>query len=181
MPRVSLPELPRLLTLVRDRRERFIVFVDDLSFGEQETHFKELKAVLEGSVEARPENVLLYATSNRRHLVSEYFHDRGGPDDEIHASDSSQEKLSFSDRFGITVTFVAPNQEQYCQIALGLAAARGIALPAAEVRRRALEWAAWQNGQSARTARQFVDYMAGELGLPAHSVLLPVASGGSAN
>jgi predicted AAA+ superfamily ATPase len=166
VPKALLADLARLLRELRGRRERFIVFVDDLSFDDHETHYKDLKAVLEGGVEARPTNVLLYATSNRRHLVLERFSDRGGPLDEVHASDTRQEKLSFSDRFGIAVTFSAPDQVRYLQIVAGLATARGIELPAEELRRRALEWATWQNGRSARTARQFVDFLAGELGLP---------------
>jgi predicted AAA+ superfamily ATPase len=166
VPKALLADLARLLRELRGRRERFVVFVDDLSFDDHETHYKDLKAVLEGGVEARPTNVLLYATSNRRHLVLERFSDRGGPLDEVHASDTRQEKLSFSDRFGIAVTFSAPDQDRYLQIVSGLAAARRIELRGDELRRRALEWATWQNGRSARTARQFVDFLAGELGLP---------------
>jgi uncharacterized protein len=166
VPKSRLADLPEILHRLRGRRERFILFVDDLSFDDNETHYKELKAVLEGGLEVRPSNVLLYATSNRRHLIQERFADRGGPLDEIHASDTAQEKLSFSDRFGIAVTFTAPDQERYLQIVTGLAAARGIDLPPGELRRRALEWATWQNGRSARTARQFVDFLAGELGRP---------------
>jgi predicted AAA+ superfamily ATPase len=166
VPKSLLADLAQLLRELRGRRERFLVFVDDLSFDDHETHYKDLKAVLEGGVEARPTNVLLYATSNRRHLVLERFSDRGGPLDELHASDTRQEKLSFSDRFGIAVTFSAPDQDRYLQIVNGLAQARGIALPPDELRRRSLEWATWQNGRSARTARQFVDFLAGELGLP---------------
>ena len=166
VPKSLLGDLARLLRELRGRRERFVVFVDDLSFDDHESHYKDLKAVLEGGVEARPANVLLYATSNRRHLVLERFSDRGGPLDEIHASDTQQEKLSFSDRFGISVTFGAPDQERYLRIVSGLAGARGIAIDPAELRRRALEWATWQNGRSGRTARQFVDFLAGELGLP---------------
>jgi predicted AAA+ superfamily ATPase len=166
VPKSLLADLPEILRHLRGRRERFILFVDDLSFDDNETHYKDLKAVLEGGVELRPSNVLLYATSNRRHLIQERFADRGGPLDEIHASDTAQEKLSFSDRFGIAVTFTSPDQDRYLQIVSGLAAARGLDLPPAELRRRALEWATWQNGRSGRTARQFVDFLAGELGLP---------------
>lgn len=164
VPKARLDDLPHILAHLRNRRERFILFVDDLSFDDGETHYKDLKAVLEGGIELRPPNVLLYATSNRRHLVVERFADRGGPLDEIHASDTAQEKLSFSDRFGIAVTFAAPDQERYLQIVDGLAAARGIDLPRSELRRRSLEWATWQNGRSARTARQFIDFLSGELG-----------------
>jgi len=166
VPKARLGDLTRILPLLRGRRERFILFVDDLSFDDHETHFKDLKAVLEGGIESRPANVLLYATSNRRHLVQERFSDRRGPTDEVHFGDTAQEKLSFSDRFGISVTFAQPDQERYLQIVAGLAAGRGLRVEAAELRRRALEWAAWQNGRSGRTARQFVDFLAGELGMP---------------
>jgi predicted AAA+ superfamily ATPase len=166
VPKGRLDDLTRILTLLRGRRERFILFVDDLSFDDHETHYKDLKAVLEGGIESRPANVLLYATSNRRHLVQERFSDRRAPTDEVHFGDTAQEKLSFSDRFGISVTFGQPDQERYLQIVAGLAAGRGLRLEPAELRRRALEWAAWQNGRSGRTARQFVDFLAGELGMP---------------
>jgi predicted AAA+ superfamily ATPase len=167
VPKGQLDDLTRILTVLRGRRERFILFVDDLSFDDHETHYKDLKAVLEGGIESRPSNVLLYATSNRRHLVQERFTDRRGPLDEVHAGDTAQEKLSFSDRFGIAVTFGQPDQERYLQIVVGLAASRGVRVDPAELRRRALEWAAWQNGRSGRTARQFVDFLAGELGMAA--------------
>ncbi|HEV8638797.1 MAG TPA: ATP-binding protein [Chloroflexota bacterium] len=166
VPKGRLGDLIRILALLRGRRERFVLFVDDLSFDDHETHYKDLKAVLEGGLESRPANVLLYATSNRRHLVQERFSDRRGPTDEVHVGDTAQEKLSFSDRFGISVTFAQPDQERYLQIVGGLAAARGLRVEPAELRRRALEWAAWQNGRSGRTARQFVDFLAGELGMP---------------
>jgi uncharacterized protein len=166
--KAHLPDLPRLLELLRDRRERFVLFVDDLSFHESETEFKELKAVLEGGLEARPPNVLLYATSNRRHLVQERFDDRAGAvNGELHGVDTAQEKLSLSDRFGITLTFIAPDQDRYLQIVRALAAARALPLDAEELRRRALAWALRHKGRSGRTARQFVDYLTGELGLAA--------------
>ncbi len=164
--KAHLPDLPDLLPLLRQRQERFVLFVDDLSFHESETEYKELKAVLEGSLEARPPNVLLYATSNRRHLVQERFADRAGATDgELHAADTAQEKLSLSDRFGITLTFVAPDQERYLAIVRGLAAARELRIAPGELRRRALAWAARHKGRSGRTARQFVDFLTGELGL----------------
>ncbi|TAK23339.1 MAG: ATP-binding protein [Chloroflexota bacterium] len=162
VPKAMLADLSSIIALTRDRRERFILFVDDLSFEDNETHFKDLKAILEGGVEARPTNTLMYATSNRRHLIAERFSDRRGPTDDVHAGDTAQEKLSFSDRFGIAVTFAAPDQDRYCAIAIGLARARGIDFPDDQIRRRAIEWAAWQNGRSGRTARQFVDHLAAE-------------------
>jgi predicted AAA+ superfamily ATPase len=166
--KAHLPDLPQLLALLRDRRERFVLFVDDLSFHEREIEFKELKAILEGGLESRPANVLLYATSNRRHLIQEHFDDRGGAvNGELHAVDTAQEKLSLSDRFGITLTFVAPDQDRYLAIVEALATARALPVPPDELRRRALAWAVRHKGRSGRTARQFVDFLAGEQGLPA--------------
>ncbi len=110
--RDDLGDLPHVMALVRRRRERFILFVDDLSFEEGETQYKTLKAVLEGSLEARPKNVLIYASSNRRHLIQEYFSDRNDMrGDEIRQQDTLQEKVSLADRFGIQLVFVTPNPE----------------------------------------------------------------------
>ncbi len=152
-----LPDFPEIIRLLALRHERFIIFVDDLSFDESEVGYKELKAILEGTIEARPENVLLYATSNRRHLIQERFSDRAAPGDEVHAQDTLQEKLSLADRFGLTVIFTSPDQEQYLEIVEGLARRRGLAIDPARLRREALQWASWNNGRSGRTARQFVD------------------------
>ncbi len=165
LARSRLGDLPAILSSLTDRPQRFILFVDDLSFSSAETDYRDLKAILEGGVEPRPANVLLYATSNRRHVVEERFSDRGGPTDEIHAWDTAQEKLSFSDRFGISVTFVAPDRDHYIRIAVALARARGVQLPESEIAERALEWAVWQNGRSGRTARQFADNLAAECGV----------------
>ncbi|MBI4498836.1 MAG: ATP-binding protein [Chloroflexi bacterium] len=165
----DLADFPRILALLRGRPERFILFVDDLSFEEQETHYKALKAILEGGLEARPDNVLLYATSNRRHLVKEHFGDRVAPgDDELHVQDTMEEKLSLAARFGLRVTFMAPSQERFLAIVESLAQKRGLAVPREEVRRRAIAWAQWQNGRSGRTARQFIDHLTGELALTGH-------------
>jgi uncharacterized protein len=158
----------QILALLRGRRERFILFVDDLSFEEHETQYKALKAALEGSLEARPENVVLYATSNRRRLVRERFSDRKGAAldaDDVHIEETVQEKLSLADRFAIHVPFLIPDQDRYVEIATTLAARYGIPLPAGEVGRRALRWSQWHNGHSCRTARQFVDALRGELAL----------------
>ena len=157
----------RILPLLRGRRERFILFVDDLSFEEHETQYKALKAALEGSLEARPDNVVLYATSNRRRLVRERFSDRTGPgvDDDVHVEETTQEKLSLADRFGIHAPFLVPDQDRYLVIAETLAARAGVALRPQEVRRRALLWSQWHNGRSCRTARQFVDALRGESSL----------------
>jgi predicted AAA+ superfamily ATPase len=167
VPKEHLGDYPQLMQLLQGRRERFILYVDDLSFEEQETHYKALKAILEGGIEARPENVILYATSNRRHLVRERFADRTVLDeDEVHVLDTMEEKLSLADRFGIRVTFTGPDQERYLHIVRALAERRGIALAQDELDRRALTWAQRQRGRSGRTARQFIDALEGELALP---------------
>jgi predicted AAA+ superfamily ATPase len=161
-----LDDFPRILSLLRNRRERFILFIDDLSFEDNESHYKELKAVLEGSLEARPDNVLLYATSNRRHLIREKFADRTeGLGAEVHPGDTLEEKLSLSDRFGITLTFLSPDQDRYLAIVSGLARQRNIAIQPGELESRALRWAVQHNGRSGRTARQFIDFLGGELGI----------------
>ncbi|HET7770249.1 MAG TPA: ATP-binding protein, partial [Chloroflexota bacterium] len=166
VPKARLVDFPTIVPRLRGRPQRFILFVDDLSFEDGETEYKHMKAMLEGGIEARPENVVVYATSNRRHLIRERFTDRTSPDsDDVHARDTVEEKLSFSDRFGVTITFPSPSQAAYLEIVAGLAAQRGIPLEPAALRARAIEWAAWHNGRSGRTARQFVDYLEGELGL----------------
>jgi predicted AAA+ superfamily ATPase len=159
-----LGDYPRILALLRGRRERFILFVDDLSFDEHETQYKALKAVLEGGLEARPGNVVLYATSNRRRLVVERFSDRQSAslDDEVNPQEAAEEKLSLADRFGIHAPFLVPDQERYLHIVEGLAARYGLDVPRDELRRRALTWAQWHNGRSCRAARQFVDALYGE-------------------
>jgi predicted AAA+ superfamily ATPase len=164
--RDDLGDFPWIIQQLRDRPERFILFVDDLSFDEGERDYRGLKAVLEGSVEARPSNVVLYATSNRRHLVQERWTDRESTlSAEVHGQDTMQEKLSLSDRFGIRVVFPSPDQRRYLAVVESLASQRGLTLESEVLRRRALQWAEWHNGRSGRTARQFVDHLEGELGM----------------
>jgi predicted AAA+ superfamily ATPase len=160
----DLGALPRVLGVLRGRGGRFVVFVDDLSFEEHEVEYKALKALLEGSVEEPPENVRVYATSNRRNLIREGFSDREDGDD-VHAHDTMQEKQSLSARFGLRVTFPAPDQKRYLEIVEGLARERGLEVPVEELRERALLWDRWHAGRSGRTARQFVDEL--EAGLAA--------------
>ena len=158
----NLKELPALLDILRSRAPRFIVFIDDLSFEENEVEYKSLKALLEGSVEEPAENVRLYATSNRRNLIRERFSERDETDD-VHASDTMQEKLSLAARFGLRLTFPAPDQIRYLEIVAGLAEDRGLKVPPNELRDRALLWDRWHAGRSGRTARQFVDELEAEL------------------
>ena len=163
----DLKDLPTIVEQLRDVPQKFIIFVDDLSFEEDDDAFKALKVVLEGNVTARPQNVAVYATSNRRHLIREFFEDRPRPRDneEVHAWDTVQEKLSFSDRFGLTLTFEPADQKTYLNIIRHLAASARITLSQEDLEYRALQWATRHNGRSGRTARQFVDFLRAELAL----------------
>jgi predicted AAA+ superfamily ATPase len=158
----DLGELPHLLDALRGRSPRFILFVDDLSFEEYEVEYKFLKALLEGSVEEPPENVRLYATSNRRNIVRERFSEREEADD-VHARDTMQEKLSLAARFGLRITFPAPDQRRYLEIVFGLVEERGLKISGEELNERALLWDRWHAGRSGRTARQFVDELEAEI------------------
>jgi hypothetical protein len=164
----ELTQLPVIVEQVRILPQKFIIFVDDLSFEDDDDAFKALKVVLEGNITARPQNVVVYATSNRRHLVREYFSERPRPSDqdEIQAWDTLQEKLSFSDRFGLTLTFEPADQSTYVEIVKHLAAQAQITLAETELERRALQWATRHNGRSGRSARQFVDFLSAELAMP---------------
>ena len=159
----ELPDLPKIVELLPGVPQKFIIFVDDLSFEEDDNSFKAMKVVLEGNVTARPENVVVYATSNRRHLIREYFTDRPAPKDnnEVHGWDTMQEKLSFSDRFGLTLTFEAADQKTYLQIVQHLAA--NINISPEDLEYKALQWATRHNGRSGRTARQFIDFLKADL------------------
>jgi predicted AAA+ superfamily ATPase len=156
-----LTELPRVIEQIVDHPQKYIIFIDDLSFEEDDEAFKALKVVLEGSITAKPQNAIVYATTNRRHLVREYFADRPRPSDadEIHSGDTLQEKLSFSDRFGLTLTFLPTDQDRYLHIVNRLAERAKISLESAEISARALQWATRHNGRSGRTAKQFIDYL----------------------
>ena len=154
---LSAAHLFSLLSVIeplRGRPHRYILFVDDLSFGKDDAGYAPLKTLLEGSLAERPENVLVYATSNRRHLVSESFAER--PDllnDDVHAWDTQHERLALADRFGLTLTFPNATQSRYLEIVRGLAAQAGLEVDDA----RAVRFAEWGNGYSGRTAQQFVD------------------------
>lgn len=165
----DLGDFPYILRSLRGRANRFILFIDDLSFDEGEREYKSLKAILEGGIEVQPSNVLIYATSNRLHLIRERVSDSKEVvlmrDDDMRRQDTIQEKLSLSDRFGITVTFTAPDKSGYLEIVEGLARQRSLKISKEELRRRALQWELWHNGRSGRTARQFIDQLEGELAL----------------
>jgi predicted AAA+ superfamily ATPase len=180
----DLLHLPLILDTLSNRPLPFIMFIDDLSFETIDDSFTGLKALLEGGAEARPSNVVVYATSNRRHLVKERIADRpalaaGNPaDGEVRAFDTMQEQFSLADRFGLTVVFTAPSQEEYLNIACFIAEKRGILKSAEEdgsaqagearqlFRANALRWEKWFNGRSPRTAAQYVDWAAAGAGFP---------------
>lgn len=171
--KAELASLPDILPLLRDVPQAFILFVDDLSFEDDDEAFKSLKVVLEGSVVARSPNVVVYATSNRRHLIREFFGDRPRPSDadEIHSWDTVQEKLSFGDRFGLTLTFEPADQDTYLEIVRHLARQAHLPLDSKTLESQALQWATQQNGRSGRTARQFIDWVQ-SANLPSASSLL---------
>jgi predicted AAA+ superfamily ATPase len=157
----DLASLANVLEDLRGRGPRFVVFVDDLSFEEHEVEYKALKALLEGSVEDPPDNVKIYATSNRRNLIRESFSDR--ENDDIHAHDTMQEKLSLAARFGLRLTFPSPNQSRYLEIASGIARDRGLNIPEETLKQRALLWDRWHAGRSGRTAKQLIDELQAEV------------------
>lgn len=151
----QLTELPALLDRLSANPLRFILFIDDLSFTKDDDNFAALKAILEGSISYKNDNVAVYATSNRRHLVKESFSDREG--DEIHLGDTIAELTSLSDRFGLTVTFERPGKRQYLDIVLRLAQLNGIELPEETLIARAETYALRRAGRSPRVAKQFIE------------------------
>ncbi len=154
-------DLNDVIAQIKNRNYRFILYMDDLSFEDFETEYKYLKAVIEGGLEKKPDNVLIYATSNRRHLIREKFSDKQERDDELHTNDTVQEKLSLVYRFGVTIYFGSPDKAQFGQIVKTLAARAGISLPEEELLSEANKWELFHGGLSGRTAQQFVDYLSG--------------------
>ncbi len=155
--RQDMMDLNKIINIISSRGLKFILFLDDLSFEENETEYKILKSTLEGGIEKLPENVIIYATSNRRHLIREYLDD--SVQNELHLMDTKEEKLSLADRFGITITFMSPNQEGYLKIVESLAQKYGISLDMDTLKSESLRWCTWHNGMSPRSAKQFIDYI----------------------
>lgn len=154
-----------IINQIKNRNYRFIIYMDDISFEDFETEYKYLKAVIEGGLEKKPENLLIYATSNRRHLIKERFSDRGDLlDDDIHKNDTVQEKLSLAYRFGVTIYFGAPGKREFEEIVKGLAARAGITMPEEELLRLASRWEMAHGGKSGRSATQFIDDLTGSEG-----------------
>ncbi len=159
-----LTDLPNIVTLIRERPERFIVYCDDLSFEADESGYKALKAVLEGALSAPPDNLLIYATSNRRHLLPEFQHENQAShvvDGELHLSEAIEEKISLSERFGLWQSFYPFNQDEYLRIVHHWLARTGADFDAEQTRRAALQWALRRGSRSGRVACQFaVDWQA---------------------
>lgn len=161
-------DLSTVISMIKNRNYRYIIYMDDLSFEEFEIEYKFLKAVIEGGVETKPDNVLIYATSNRRHLIKETWNDRNdlehGDGGELHRSDTMQEKLSLVNRFGVTINFSRPNQKEFFNIVTELAAREpSITLSETELCAEANKWELAHGGISGRTAQQFVNYLAGKV------------------
>ncbi|MCI5502942.1 MAG: ATP-binding protein [Anaerobutyricum sp.] len=155
--------LSAIISHIKNRNYRFIIYMDDLSFEEFEIEYKYLKAVIEGGMETKPDNVLIYATSNRRHLIRETWSDRSDMDEELHRSDTMQEKLSLVYRFGITINFSKPSQKEYYDIVRNLAKKYPqITLSDKELCEEANKWELSHGGISGRTAQQFINYLAGQ-------------------
>lgn len=154
-------DLNDVISQIKNRNYKFIIYMDDLSFEEFEIEYKYLKAVIEGGLERKPDNVLIYATSNRRHLIRETFKDKADRDEELHTNDTVQEKLSLVARFGVTIYFGRPEKKEFQEIVRQLAARNNITLPEKELLLEANRWELSHGGLSGRTAQQFVDYLLG--------------------
>lgn len=155
--------LSSIIAEIKNRNYRFIIYMDDLSFEEHEIEYKFLKAVIEGGVETRPDNILIYATSNRRHLIKESWNDRNDQDNtnDKHHSDTIEEKLSLVNRFGVTISYSKPTQKEYFAIVTNLAHRAGITMSDEELCAGANRWELSHGGISGRTAQQYINYLLG--------------------
>lgn len=155
-------DLNEVIAQIKNRNYKFIIYMDDLSFEEFEIEYKYLKAVIEGGLEKKPNNVLIYATSNRRHLIRETFKDKQDRDEDMHTNDTVQEKLSLVARFGVTIYYGAPTKKEFQQIVKELAKANQIQMPEEELLLEANKWELAHGGLSGRTAQQFIDFLLGQ-------------------
>ncbi len=157
-------DLSAVIAQIKNRNYRFIIYMDDLSFEEFEVEYKFLKAVIEGGVETRPDNILIYATSNRRHLIKENWSDRDDMEhsNSLHRSDTLEEKLSLFNRFGVTINYSKPTQKEYFHIVIELARKAGIRMSDEELSAEANKWELSHGGISGRTAQQFINYLLGQ-------------------
>lgn len=155
-------DLNDVISQIKNRNYKFIIYMDDLSFEEFEIEYKYLKAVIEGGLERKPDNVLIYATSNRRHLIRETFRDKQDRDEELHTNDTVQEKLSLVARFGVTIYFGKPEKKEFQEIVRQLAIRNGIQMDEELLLLEANKWELSHGGLSGRTAQQFIDYLLGK-------------------
>ena len=154
-------DLNEVIAQIKNRNYKFIIYMDDLSFEEFEIEYKYLKAVIEGGLEKKPDNILIYATSNRRHLIKESFRDNEELHGDLHSNDTIQEKLSLVSRFGVTIYFGSPDKKEFQQIVRTLAERSGIDMSEDQLLLEANKWELSHGGLSGRTAQQFVDYVLG--------------------
>lgn len=158
-------DLNAVIAQVKNRNYKFIIYMDDLSFEDFEVEYKYLKALIEGGLEKKPENVLIYATSNRRHLIRENYSDKEDRrTEDMHAGDTVQEKLSLVYRFGVTIFFGSPDKKQFQEIVKTLAVRNGLQVPEEELFLLANKWELSHGGLSGRTAQQFIDFLLGQIG-----------------
>jgi hypothetical protein len=155
-------DLNDVIAQIKNRNYKFIIYMDDLSFEEFETDYKYLKAVIEGGLEKKPDNILIYATSNRRHLIRENYSDKEETREDMHTSDTVQEKLSLVYRFGVTIYFGSPNKKEFQNIVRVLAQRNGVNVPEDELMLEANKWELGHGGLSGRTAQQFIDHLLGK-------------------
>lgn len=153
--------LPQIINELQNRQYKFIIFMDDLSFEDFEIEYKYLKAVIEGGLEKKPDNVLIYATSNRRHLIKETWNDRNF-DQEVNNNDAKQEKLSLVSRFGVQIMYINPDKQHYLDIVDGLAKTYQIDMDVNQLHDLALQWEIRNGGFSGRTAKQFIHMLLGK-------------------
>lgn len=157
-------DLSSIISQIKSRNYKFIIYMDDLSFEEFEVEYKYLKAIIEGGLEVRPSNILIYATSNRRHLIRENFSDKEEVREDMHRSDTVQEKLSLASRFGVTIYYGRPEPAQFKEIVVTLAKRAGITMPEEELLLAANKWELSHGGISGRTAVQFITWLKGTQG-----------------
>ena len=155
-------DLNDVIAQIKNRNYKFIIYMDDLSFEEFEIEYKYLKAVIEGGLEKKPDNVLIYATSNRRHLIRETFSDKEEVREDMHTSDTVQEKLSLYARFGVSIYFGAPSKKEFQNIVVSLAKKNGITMEEETLLAEANKWELAHGGLSGRTAQQFINYLLGK-------------------
>jgi len=159
----QIEDLNFIVDLIKDRNYKFVIFMDDLSFEHFEVEYKYLKAFIEGGLEKRPDNILIYATSNRRHLMKESWSDREDKTDDMHESETMQERMSLVDRFGLMIRYFSPGQEEYLKIVRTLAGEYKVNASEEDLTLGAIQWELKHGGFSGRAARQFVEFLAGNI------------------